>query len=170
MGTAKEAESIRGNQRIISLSLSVIAAGVPDTTLTLTGTNFLSASKVNLNGTSLAISFVSSTQSTATIPSASLVQAAGDQITVTNPSPGGGTSAAQTLAVTVIESLTIMATPKNGGPGNGSLNLPCFSVATRFLLWLPTAGRQSELITSSLPRRIGTRRTYQTKKPSRVEW
>jgi hypothetical protein len=116
---------------IISLSPSVIATGAPDTTLTLTGTNFLSASKVNLNGTSLATTLVSSTQLTATIPSASLVQAANDQITVTNPAPGGGSSAAQPLAVTVVGSLTMMATPTNGGPANGSWQLSVAAVDSK---------------------------------------
>lgn len=108
---------------ITSLSPSVIAVGAPDTTLTLTGTNFLAASTVKLNGAALVTNFVSTTQLTASLPSAALAQAATDQVTVTNPAPGGGPSAAQTLAVTTIGSLTMMATPTNGGPGNGSWQL-----------------------------------------------
>lgn len=124
-GTSSNPSPVPG---ITSLSPSVIAVGAPDTSLTVTGTGFLSTSKVDLNGSSLSTSFVSSTQLTATIPAASLAQAATDQITVTNPSPGGGPSAAQALAVTAIGSLVLMATPLNGGPGNGTWQLAAAAV------------------------------------------
>ncbi|HEY4838580.1 MAG TPA: Ig-like domain repeat protein, partial [Candidatus Acidoferrales bacterium] len=61
-------------------------------TLTVNGTNFVSASVVKCNTTSLTTTFVNATQLTAAAP-ASLI-ATGGVITVTvfNPTPGGGTS------------------------------------------------------------------------------
>jgi sugar lactone lactonase YvrE len=116
---------------VTSVSPSVVAAGAPNTLVAVTGTNFLSSSSITLNGTALSTSFVSSTQLTATIPAASLVQAATDQVSVTNPSPGGGASSPQALAVIAIGSLVIMATPMNGGPGNGTWQLSVAVVDTK---------------------------------------
>src|SRR5438874_5611346 len=82
-----------------SISPTCIAAGSADFILTVNGTNFVSTSTVNWNGAPLATSFVSSTQLAATVP-ASLVATAGTaSITVVNPSPGGGTSSAQTFTI-----------------------------------------------------------------------
>src|SRR5438874_2186 len=84
---------------ITSISPTSIAAGSADFILTVNGTNFVSTSTVNWNGAPLATSFVSSTQLAATVP-ASLVATAGTaSITVVNPSPGGGTSSAQTFTI-----------------------------------------------------------------------
>src|SRR5207249_1389587 len=73
-------------------------------------------STVNWNGAPLATSFVSSTQLTATVP-ASLVATAGTaSITVANPSPGGGTSNAQTFTIVNTPAITspLTATGKLG--------------------------------------------------------
>src|SRR5207247_517036 len=82
-----------------SISPTCTTAGSADFSLTVNGTKFVSTSTVNWNGAPLATSFVSSTQLTATVP-ASLVATAGTaSITVVNPSPGGGTSNAQTFTI-----------------------------------------------------------------------
>jgi hypothetical protein len=82
-----------------SISPTCTTAGSADLTLTVNGTKFVSTSTVNWNGAPLATSFVSSTQLTATVP-ASLVATSGTaSITVVNPSPGGGTSSAQTFTI-----------------------------------------------------------------------
>ncbi|MBZ5629004.1 MAG: CHAP domain-containing protein [Acidobacteriia bacterium] len=133
---------------VSSASPLVIAAGAPDTTIALTGTNFLPASKVNFNGAPLPTNFVSSTQLTAIIPSASLHQSANDQITILNPSPGGGISATQTLSVVVIGSLTMTAAPQSGGPGNGPWQL---SIAAA-----DSAGNSVQGLTVSLGASEGT--------------
>src|SRR5438067_1629785 len=65
-----------------------------------------SAHPVPRKGAPLATSFVSSTQLTATVP-ASLVATAGTaSITVVNPSPGGGTSNAQTFTISAAPVIT----------------------------------------------------------------
>src|SRR5207253_11314145 len=68
-------------------------------TLTVNGTNFLSTSVVNFNGSAQTTTFVSATQLTASIPTTDLATAGTFPMTVTNPAPGGGTSNAQTFTV-----------------------------------------------------------------------
>jgi hypothetical protein len=81
------------------ISPTAVAAGSPDTTLTLTGSNFLSTSTVNFNGTPVATTFQSATQLSAVIPAADLATAGSGAITVVNPGPGGGTSGAASLTI-----------------------------------------------------------------------
>src|SRR5438874_2193739 len=91
---------------ITSISPTSTTAGSAEFTLTVNGTKFVSTSTVNWNGAPLATSFVSSTQLTATVP-ASLVATAGTaSITVVNPSPGGGTSNAQTFTMSAAPVIT----------------------------------------------------------------
>jgi hypothetical protein len=54
---------------------------------------------VQLDGATIQTSFVTPTQLTATVPAASLSTLGWHALTVTNPSPGGGVSAAQPLSV-----------------------------------------------------------------------
>jgi hypothetical protein len=73
---------------------------VPDTavpggsgfTLTVNGTQFVSSSVINWNGTALATNFVSGSQLTATVPASDIVTPNTASVTVSNPVPGGGTS------------------------------------------------------------------------------
>lgn len=76
-------------------------AGSPAFTLTVTGTNFVPSSTILWNGQPRTTTFVSSMQLTAHIPASDIVQPATNQITVTTPAPGGGTSAPRTLQVTL---------------------------------------------------------------------
>ncbi|MBI1765701.1 MAG: hypothetical protein HYR56_30220, partial [Acidobacteria bacterium] len=69
-------------------------------TLTATGTGFVPASVIRWNGADRPTTFVSATQLTAQIPAADIVNAGTAQITVFNPAPVGGTSAAQTFTIT----------------------------------------------------------------------
>ena len=84
---------------ITSLSPSSATHGGPAFTLTVTGTGFLSSSVVNWNGSPRATTYGSSTGVTATITAADIAKAGTFKVTVTNPAPGGGTSAAKTFTV-----------------------------------------------------------------------
>lgn len=76
------------------------AAGSGSTQITLTGSNFMPASSVVLNGsTTLSTVYESPTSLTATIPSANLESAGTLSLSVSNPPPGGGTSSAATFMV-----------------------------------------------------------------------
>jgi hypothetical protein len=104
---------------VTSISPMVVAAGAPNTTITVTGGGFVPQSQINLNQTALTTTFITATQLSATIPSGSLANAGADEVTVVTPGPGGGTSPPASLAVTVVASLVILATPQNGGPTDG---------------------------------------------------
>lgn len=69
-------------------------------TMTVNGTNFVSGSVVWFNGSSRTTTYVSATQLTATIPASDMTAAGTFNITVVNPTPGGGTSNAQAFTVT----------------------------------------------------------------------
>lgn len=71
-----------------------------DLEITLTGTGFVPESVVELDGTPITTAYVSDTELTATIPEASLQTPDEFEITVVNPTPGGGTSEPATFTVT----------------------------------------------------------------------
>jgi hypothetical protein len=85
-----------------SISPPTVNAGSADITLTATGTSFTPQSAVQLSGTSLATTFVSSTQLTAVAAAAQLTTAGSFPVTVVTPSPGGGTSNATNLTIVVV--------------------------------------------------------------------
>jgi YVTN family beta-propeller protein len=84
---------------LTSISPTSAAAGGPQLTLTLTGTNFVSNSVVNWNSTQLATTFVSATSLTAVVTPTLIATAGSASVTVVNPTPGGGTSGAQTFTI-----------------------------------------------------------------------
>ena len=82
-----------------SISPAAIKAGSADATLTLNGTGFVSGTTVQLGSTTLVASLVSSTQMTASVPAANLAAMGWSPVTMSNSSPGGGSSAAIPLTV-----------------------------------------------------------------------
>src|SRR6202521_3507208 len=78
---------------------SAVAGTAAGFTLTANGTNFLVTSTVNFGGTTPATTVVSSTQLTAAIPAAAIASAGTAAVTVTNPTPGGGTSNMVSFAI-----------------------------------------------------------------------
>jgi hypothetical protein len=82
-----------------TLSPASVIAGGSAFTLTVTGSNFVNGSTVQVNGSSRATTYVSGTQLTASISASDIAVAGYLSITVFNPSPGGGTSAALALTV-----------------------------------------------------------------------
>ncbi|MGH7178831.1 MAG: IPT/TIG domain-containing protein, partial [Tepidisphaeraceae bacterium] len=81
---------------LASLSPSSATVGGQNFTLTVNGTNFVNGSVVRWNGQNRTTNFVSSAQVTAQIPASDLAAAGMAQVTVFNPSPGGGASNALT--------------------------------------------------------------------------
>lgn len=84
---------------ITSLTPATLTAGGPDANVTIAGSGFVSGSVVKANNVAIVTTFVSATQLTAVVPSTLLSTPRQLAITVTNPPPGGGTSAARNLAV-----------------------------------------------------------------------
>lgn len=76
-----------------------VAPDGPAFTLTVNGTGFVSGAIVNWNGTGLVTTFVSASELTATVPATDIAIAGTGTVTVTNPTPGGGTSNIQYVSV-----------------------------------------------------------------------
>jgi hypothetical protein len=85
---------------ITSLSPSTLVAGGAAFTLTVNGTNFISTSQVKFNGTARTTAFVSATQITAAILASDIATSGNANVTVTNPTPGGGTTANFVFVIT----------------------------------------------------------------------
>jgi hypothetical protein len=68
------------------------ATACPGAVLTVNGVNFVSTSVVQMNGSPLATSFITSTQLTANVPPGSSVNASGNLIAVSTPGNAGGLS------------------------------------------------------------------------------
>jgi hypothetical protein len=88
-------------------NLPVLAAIAPSTApvggssinLIVYGSNFQNGATVQWNGTALSSSWIGATQMTATVPATNFVSAGNARVTVTNPSPGGGSSNPQTFSI-----------------------------------------------------------------------
>lgn len=83
---------------ITSISPTSATAGGATFTLTVNGTNFLNTSAVNWNG-GAATTYVSKTKLTAQITSTDIASPGTIKVTVTNPAPGGGTSASKSFTI-----------------------------------------------------------------------
>jgi len=95
---------------------SAIAPAGPSFTLTVNGTGFVSGSVIKWNGTALSTTFVNGSQLTATVPATDIATPSTASITVSSPSPGGGTSNVLFLAVAAPETSVQFATVKSTTP------------------------------------------------------
>jgi hypothetical protein len=84
---------------LTSVSPAAATAGDAAFTLTATGTGFVAGSVVHWDGAARATTYASSTQLTAAIAAADVAAAGTAQVTVVNPTPGGGTSSAVTFTI-----------------------------------------------------------------------
>ncbi len=89
------------------LAPSSAPPGSPGLTLTVNGTQFVSTSVVNWNGTPLSTTFVSFHQLMANVPGSNLTSASTASVTVSSPAPGGGTS--NTVFFTITNPTTTLA-------------------------------------------------------------
>jgi virginiamycin B lyase len=108
-----------------ALTPNAAPSGSPSLTLTVTGSNFVKGSTLSFGGASLATTFVSPSQLTATVPASDLASAGAFPVTVSNPAPGGGTSAPLTFTVQVGNPQPIIASlsPPAASVGSGPLTL-----------------------------------------------
>jgi uncharacterized repeat protein (TIGR03803 family) len=107
---------------ITFLSPSSVAAGSGAQTLTINGTNFLSTSTVSYNGSTRTPTFVSSTQLTVSLTSTDVATAGTFPVTVTNPAPGGTSSAVNFTVNNLAPTLTSLS-PASAVVGTVSLTL-----------------------------------------------
>lgn len=106
---------------LASISPTSVATNGAAFTLTVTGTGFVSSSVVELDGTAVTTTFTSGTSLGAAMPS--FATAGTHAITVRNPAPGGGVSAAQTLTVQMVALPFISTLAPNPGPANQAFTL-----------------------------------------------
>src|SRR5208283_331034 len=119
---------------VTALSPAFATAGGPAFTLTVTGTSFVASSQVAWNGSPLATTFVSSTSLTAQIPASDIASNGTPSVTVINPAPGGGTSAALTFAVNSV-----------------TTNLAVLDLMGNDLIWDPTQQKIYVSVPSAAP-------------------
>lgn len=86
---------------ITSLSPQYIAPGSPAADVTITGSGFVQSAIASFAGSSRPTAYVSPTQLTMSLTAADVATPGQGDITVTNPSPGGGTSAPIALKVAI---------------------------------------------------------------------
>src|SRR5207249_3019012 len=96
-----------------SISPTNKIVGATAFTVTVNGTNFVSTSVVQFAGSNRTTTFVNSTQVTATILASDLTTAGTFNISVFNPTPGGGTSNTQTFTVNNPLPTTTSISPTN---------------------------------------------------------
>src|SRR5258708_10540063 len=109
---------------ITSLSTNSVAAGSTTFTLIVTGTNFLSSSMVQWNGSARPTMFSFRTQVQAQISAADVAASGSVNVMVFNPSPGGGTSSAASFAISPVGISQTISVGANGAPPNGSSTRP----------------------------------------------
>jgi redox-regulated HSP33 family molecular chaperone len=111
---------------LTSLSPSSVAAGSAAFTLTVNGTGFVSGATVNFNGTARVTTYVSATQVTAAILASDIASAGTPGVTVTNPTPGGGTSNSLTFTISAANNPTPVLTslsPASATAGSAAFTL-----------------------------------------------
>jgi parallel beta-helix repeat protein len=99
---------------VTGLVPTLTSLGAPPTegaaTLTVNGADFVSGATVLLNGTPLTTTFVNAGQVTAALPTGLTEEGQPENVTVSNPGPGGGTS--NSLTFTVGDAaLTVLPSP-----------------------------------------------------------
>jgi len=108
---------------LTSVTPASIYAGSPDTTFTLTGTNFDVSSVAMAGNTGLATTFVSPTQLTAVVPAAALASVGTLSLTVSNPAPGGGTSQAVPVTLRQPPAKLTSLSPASATVGSSSVTV-----------------------------------------------
>src|SRR5689334_2369840 len=108
---------------VTSVSPNSVGAGAPDTTVTITGSGYISSSVANLNGQPLKTTLVSETQLTAVIPAGNLAAGAVNNIAVSNPLPGGGTSGGSVAFTVTNPSPTVTQVAPNSIPSGTATTL-----------------------------------------------
>jgi hypothetical protein len=125
---------------ITSLSPASVTAGSPDRTITITGTGFIPTSAVKSNGVAVTTTYTNSTTVNATVPSAQLLFPGSVAITVTNPGPGGGTSAPKNLGINCDSSGVDVLLSSIGSTTTLSTNFAAAPTLHVFTSPLPSSG------------------------------
>ncbi|GAA3925336.1 hypothetical protein GCM10022406_09190 [Hymenobacter algoricola] len=105
---------------ITSLSPASVAEGSGPFTILITGTGFLPTTTATFNGVALPVTFISATQVSLSLPTGALVGTY--PIVLTNPTPGGGSSAPFVFTVTPRATITSLS-PNTIAAGSAGFTL-----------------------------------------------
>jgi Concanavalin A-like lectin/glucanases superfamily len=119
---------------LADLQPSFVVAGGQGFTLTVTGSNFVSASVVRWNGAARPTTYVSATQLRVSIPAADVAVAGTATVTVVTGAPGGGTSNPQTFTV-----LNPQPTITRLGQSSAPIGSPGFTLTVTGTNFVPTS-------------------------------
>ena len=108
---------------LTSISPTSATAGGVAFTLTANGSNFISSSVVRWGGANRTTTFVSSTQLTAAIPASSIANGGTANVTVFNPTPGGGSTTPLTFTVENPVPTLLLLTPSSAVAGTSAFTL-----------------------------------------------
>jgi hypothetical protein len=108
---------------LTSVSPSSATAGGAAFALTVNGSNFVAGSTVYWNGTGRATQYAGSTQLTAAVLAGDLASVGTAQVTVVNPAPGGGTSAAVSFTIVNAVPVATSLSPSSMTAGSAGLDL-----------------------------------------------
>ena len=109
---------------LTTLGTTSATTGSAGFNLTVTGTNFVSSSVVNFNGSALITQYQgNSTTLIATIPTPDLATAGTFPVTVANPLPGGGTSGSKTFTVNNLAPTLGSLVPSSGTAGGPAFTM-----------------------------------------------
>lgn len=129
---------------ISSINPTSVAAGSAAFTLTVNGSNFVSSSVVAWNGSPRTTTFESATQLTAQILASDVATAGTAQVTVSNPSPGGGVSPPAVFTITDPSGASrkfpqVVSVNAAGGPADGQSYGPAISADGRYVAFYSEA-------------------------------
>ncbi len=141
-----------------NLDPSTAVAGSIGVVLTVTGTGFVPTSVVDWNGTALKTNTTSATQVTSIIADSDLASPGTASVTVTNPTPGGGTSAPRTFTIQPAVPVLSALSPASAIVGSSDLTLTANGsgfVATSVVQWngtaLTTTFKSATQVTAAVP-------------------
>ncbi len=98
-GTAINLEVDNPAPKISTFAPASFTTGAASTAVTVTGTGFVPATVLQVNGASRSTTYVSATQLSVVLTTADLATAGSLTLTAVNAAPGGGTSSASSIAV-----------------------------------------------------------------------
>ncbi len=106
-----------------SLTPNTATAGGPALTVTVSGSNFISSSTVQWNGSARPTTYVSATSLQVAITAADIATPGTAAVTVSNPAPGGGTSAPATFTIRVPAPTITLMTPSSAVAGGAAFTV-----------------------------------------------
>ena len=124
-----------------SISPTSATAGGGAFTLTVNGSSFISSSQVRWNGVARTTTFVSTAQLTAAIPASDIATGGTVNVTVFNPTPGGGTSGAMTFTIAAPSPIAILSSQLPDTTGGRDYNFTLAATGgVPLLTWSISAG------------------------------